>query len=65
VIIDDRVERARVKFRDVELVGIPLRVTVGKRGLAEGIVELTDRASGGTQRVPLAEIVDRVRKSVA
>jgi prolyl-tRNA synthetase len=57
VIIDDRVERAGVKFRDVELVGIPLRVTVGKRGLADGVVELTDRATGETERVPLTEIV--------
>ena len=57
VIIDDRVERAGVKFRDVELVGIPLRVTVGKRGLAEGVVELTDRATGETERVPVTEVV--------
>src|SRR5262249_14266666 len=56
-IICDRVERAGVKFRDVELVGIPLRVTVGKRGLADGVVELTDRASGETERVPVTEVV--------
>ncbi|MGH3661294.1 MAG: proline--tRNA ligase [Micromonosporaceae bacterium] len=63
VIIDDRAERAGVKFRDVELVGIPLRVTVGKRGLAEGSVELTGRATKETVSVPLAEIVDRVREA--
>jgi prolyl-tRNA synthetase len=61
-VIDDRMERAGVKFRDVELVGIPLRVTVGTRGLADGIVELTERATGQTERVPVDEIVDRVRK---
>jgi prolyl-tRNA synthetase len=61
-IIDDRAERAGVKFRDVELVGIPLRVTVGTRSLANGVVELTDRATGQTERVPVGEIVDRVRK---
>jgi len=65
VVIDDRVERAGVKFRDVELVGIPLRVTVGKRGLAEGVVELTRRASGETERVPLAEIAEQVRKELS
>ena len=36
VIIDDRAERAGVKFRDAEITGIPFRVTVGKRGLADG-----------------------------
>ncbi|HSV64450.1 MAG TPA: proline--tRNA ligase [Mycobacteriales bacterium] len=64
VIIDDRNERAGVKFRDVELVGIPLRVTVGSRNLADGAVELTERASGQTERVPVAEVVERVRKTI-
>ncbi|MBI1758656.1 MAG: proline--tRNA ligase [Actinobacteria bacterium] len=59
-VLDDRAERAGVKFRDVELVGIPLRVTVGTRGLTDGVVELTDRATGHTERVPLAEIDDRL-----
>ena len=59
-VLDDRAERAGVKFRDAELVGIPLRVTVGSRGLAEGAVELTVRASGQTERVPLDAIVERV-----
>jgi prolyl-tRNA synthetase len=59
-LVDDRAERAGVKFRDAELVGIPLRVTVGKRGLAEGVVELTSRASGETDRVPVDGIVERV-----
>ena len=62
-IIDDRAERAGVKFRDVELVGIPLRVTVGTRGLADGVVELTERATGQTERVPVDEIVDRIGKA--
>jgi prolyl-tRNA synthetase len=57
VIIDDRAERAGVKFRDAELTGIPFRVTVGKRGLADGTVELTDRSSGETRKAPSGEIV--------
>ena len=61
MIIDDRAERAGVKFRDVELVGIPFRVTVGARGLAEGVVELTVRATGETEKVPLDDVVQRVR----
>jgi prolyl-tRNA synthetase len=56
VIIDDRAERAGVKFRDAELTGIPYRVTVGKRGLAEGTVELTERASGETRKVAPDEV---------
>jgi prolyl-tRNA synthetase len=65
VIIDDRQVRAGVKFSDAELVGIPFRVTIGKRGLADGIAELTDRATGETVKVPLDEIAERVRKTVA
>ena len=56
VIIDDRVERAGVKFRDAELTGIPYRVTVGKRGLAEGTMEITTRATGETRKVPVAGV---------
>ena len=57
VIIDDRAERAGVKFRDAELTGIPFRVTVGKRGLAEGSVELTERLSGETRKVALGDVL--------
>jgi prolyl-tRNA synthetase len=65
VIIDDRQVRAGVKFSDAELVGIPFRVTIGKRGLADSIAELTDRATGETVKVPLDEIAEYVRKTVA
>ena len=64
-IIDDRSVRAGVKFSDAELVGIPFRVTIGKRGLAAGTAELTDRATGETIAVHLDEIAERVRKTVA
>jgi prolyl-tRNA synthetase len=60
VIIDDRAERAGVKFRDAELTGIPLRVTVGKRGLADGTVEITERATGETRKVPAGDIAAQV-----
>ena len=65
VIIDDRHVRAGVKFSDAELVGIPFRITIGKRGLADKMAELTDRATGETVKVPLDEIAERVRKTVA
>ncbi len=60
VILDDRDARPGVKFSDIELVGIPYRVTVGPRGLATGSVELTERATGETTNVPVAEAAARV-----
>jgi prolyl-tRNA synthetase len=65
VIIDDRSVRAGVKFGDAELVGIPLRVTIGKRGLASGTADLTDRATGETVAIPLDDIPKHVRETVA
>jgi prolyl-tRNA synthetase len=65
VIWDDRDERPGVKFSDAELVGIPLRVTVGARGLADGVVEVTVRATGETTRVPVADAVAHLRTAVA
>src|SRR5690348_7827594 len=66
VIVDDRHVRAGVKFSDAELTGIPFRVTVGKRGLASGTAELTDRAAGTTVPIPLdAELPKHVREAVA
>ena len=65
VIVDDRQVRAGVKFSDAELTGIPFRVTVGKRGLAAGTAELTDRAAGSTVAIPLDEVAKHVREAVA
>ena len=65
VIVDDRAERAGVKFRDAELTGIPFRVTVGKRGLADSSVEVTTRATGETVKVPIGNIVAHLRNAVA
>jgi prolyl-tRNA synthetase len=65
VIVDDRPVRAGVKFSDAELVGIPFRVTVGKRGLASASAELTDRATGSTVQVPLDEVPAQVHEALA
>jgi len=65
VIIDDRAERAGVKFRDAELTGIPFRVTVGKRGLADSTVEVTERVTGETVKVPIGDIVAHLRGALA
>jgi prolyl-tRNA synthetase len=63
-VLDDRDERPGVKLSDVELVGIPFRVTIGARGLAAGTVELTDRATGETTEVPLDGAAEHVRRTV-
>jgi len=55
VLIDDRAERPGVKFKDADLIGIPLRLTVGGRGIKEGIVEMRWRGSPETLKVPLNE----------
>jgi prolyl-tRNA synthetase len=65
VILDDRPVRAGVKFADAELVGIPFRVTIGKRGLAAGTAELVDRAAGSTVHVPLEDLAKHVREAIA
>ena len=57
VLLDDRDERPGSKFKDADLVGIPLRVTIGARGLKEGVVELKIRTSGEQSSVPMGEIV--------
>ena len=65
VIVDDRPVRAGVKFSDAELVGIPFRITIGKRGLAVGNAELTDRATGTTEQIPLDDLAKHVREAIA
>jgi prolyl-tRNA synthetase len=55
VILDDRPERPGVKFSDIELVGIPYRVTVSARGLSAGTVEVTTRATGTTDQIPIPD----------
>jgi prolyl-tRNA synthetase len=64
VIIDDRPDRAGVKFSDAELVGIPFRITIGKRGVAAGTAELTDRATGETTVIPLDDVAKHVRETI-
>ncbi|NNE18053.1 MAG: proline--tRNA ligase [Myxococcales bacterium] len=53
VLLDDRAERPGVKFKDADLLGIPLRVTVGSRGLKQGTVELKKRTEIESQDVPI------------
>ncbi len=60
VLLDDRDERAGVKFKDADLVGIPRRITIGKK-IADGLVELFDRRTKQSTDVKLAEIVDQLQ----
>ena len=57
VLIDDRKERLGVKFADIELIGVPYRVTVGSRGIAAGTAEVQARATGEREEVSLAGVV--------
>ena len=56
VLLDDRDVRPGVKFADAELIGIPYRITIGPKGIADGVVELVPRSTGETILVPLDEI---------
>lgn len=61
VLLDDRDERPGVKFKDADLIGIPLRVTIGGKGLAKGVVELRRRRDGKVEEVAVSEAAAQVR----
>jgi prolyl-tRNA synthetase len=63
VLYDDRDERAGVKFKDADLVGIPIRIAVGKKGLAGGQVEWKLRGSKQVELVPLGEVAARTAQA--
>jgi prolyl-tRNA synthetase len=56
VLLDDRDQRAGEKFADADLIGCPTRVTVGKKTLEDGAVDVRDRRTGEERRVPMAEL---------
>lgn len=64
VLLDDRDDRPGVKFADSELIGIPLRVTIGPRGIDNGLLELTIRATGEQEDLPVDDLVTRVAELV-
>ena len=63
VLLDDRDERAGVKFKDADLVGIPYRINVGKKA-ASGLVELVTRSASGSVDVPLADVAAQLRERI-
>ena len=62
VILDDRDERPGVMFADWELIGVPHRITIGDRGLKEGMVEYQHRRDKEASKIPLAEIAALARQ---
>jgi prolyl-tRNA synthetase len=64
VLYDDRDERAGVKFKDADLIGIPLRIGVGRRGLAQKALEWKLRAETTGELVPLSELAARLKVDV-
>jgi prolyl-tRNA synthetase len=64
VLFDDRDERPGVKFKDSDLIGIPLRIVVGSKGLAEGKVELKVRKGGDVLMLPVDEAIETVGRIV-
>lgn len=63
-LIDDRDERPGIKFKDSDLIGVPLRITVGKNFAGDGLVEIRKRATGDTESLPLAEAAAYIESEV-
>ncbi len=61
ILLDDRDERAGVKFTDADLIGCPMRATVGERGMQDGMVELKPRTGGESRLVPFADALAYLR----
>ena len=65
MLVDDRAESPGVKFKDADLLGLPLRLTLGEKSLKSGGVELKLRTSRNSEIVPVEKIVLTVQKTVA
>jgi prolyl-tRNA synthetase len=65
VLYDDREERAGVKFNDADLIGLPIRITIGDKSLKDGKVELKARAEATMELVPVDGVVEAVKKLAA
>jgi prolyl-tRNA synthetase len=64
VLLDDRDERPGVKFKDADLIGVPLRITIGTKGLEKGCVELRWRRDGKTDNIPIDDASQKVHTIV-
>jgi prolyl-tRNA synthetase len=64
VLIDDRKERPGVKFKDAELIGIPYRVTIGPKGLANNVFEFIRRADGTKRDLAIEHAAEMIVEAV-
>ena len=60
VVIDDRDERAGVKFAEADLIGIPQQIVLSKRGIDQGTIELVDRRTGNKEDLPIEDLIQRI-----
>jgi len=64
VLMDDRDERAGIKFKDADLIGIPFRIIIGEKNLKEGLVEFKERKSGNVEKIKIEEAVEKIAKKL-
>ena len=64
VLIDDRDERAGVKFKDADLIGIPLHVIIGEKNLKEGFIEIKDRRTKEAEKVTIEGAIENIRDKI-
>ncbi len=64
VLIDDRDERAGVKFKDADLIGIPMQIIIGEKNLKEGLVEIKDRRTKEAAKVGIEEVVGKIKEEI-
>ena len=62
VLMDDRDERAGVKFKDADLIGIPTQIIIGEKSLKEGFVEIKDRRTKGAVKVRIEGVIEKVKE---
>lgn len=62
VLLDDRNERAGVKFNDADLIGIPLRLTIGSRSLDKGVIEARVRGTGQDYEISVEDAIKDIKK---
>ena len=60
VAIDDRDERAGVKFAEADLIGIPQQIVLSKRGIDQGTIELVDRRTGNKEDLSIEDLIQRI-----
>ena len=65
VLLDDRDERPGVKFKDADLIGIPIRITIGEKNLKQGTVEIKERRNKETRSIDIKDITTLLRKMVS